>query len=145
MKHVLLLLVLMSICLSNAFAQNGPKKFDANAFRAEQERIIKQEVNLTPEEANAFFPLYHEMNKKRFEANRDVRKEMKEILSSGKITDAQYLKMVDNQLDVKVKENEIEKEYYAKFKKILPAEKVFKVSMAEMKMNKELLKTRDKR
>lgn len=142
MKYTIFLLSLMSFYSIGAFAQ---KKFDVEAFRAEQEKIITQEVELTPEEANAFFPLYHEMNRKRFELNRDLRKQFKTITNSGNVTAAQYTKMVDDQLEVRSKEVEIEKEYYAKFKKILSPEKLFKVSIAEMKMNKEMLKKRDNR
>ena len=142
MKNIIFLLPLMSFFSIGVFAQ---KKIDVEAFRAEQEKIITQEVGLTPEEAKVFFPLYHEMNRKRFELNREVRKEMKAITNGGNITSAQYIKIVDDWLEVRSKEVEIEKEYYAKFKKILPAEKLFKISIAEMKMNKEMLKKRDNR
>ncbi|MCL1943899.1 MAG: hypothetical protein FWF54_10185 [Candidatus Azobacteroides sp.] len=145
MKPILFLLTLMSIFSLGVSAQNqlrrDGQKFDVEAFRAEQEKIILQEVELTPEEARAFFPLYHEMTQKRFEINREVRREIKTIMAGKNITDAQYTKMVDSQLEVRSKEIEIVKEYYAKFKKILPPEKVFKISLAEMKMNKELIKS----
>ena len=142
MKYVIFLLPLVSLFSIGAFAQ---KNFDLDAFRAEQEKIITQEAGLTPEEAKAFFPLYHEMNQKRFELNRDMRKQIKTVMSSNSVTAAQYLKIIDDRLDMHSKEVEIEKEYYVKFKKILPPEKLFKVSMAEIKMNKEILKNRDNR
>lgn len=142
MKQVIFLLPLMSFFSIGIFAQ---KKFDVEAFRAEQEKIITHEAGLTPEEAKAFFPLYHEMNRKRFELVREERNQIKTITAGNNITADQYLKMVDTRLEVHSKEVEIEKEYYTKFKKILPPEKLFKVSVAEMKMNREMLKNRDDR
>lgn len=149
MKHILILLSFLSIMSFGAIAQKKQdqekKKFDVESFRAAQEKIILQEVDLTPEEASAFFPIYHEMNRKKFEVNREVRRQMKSMLGNNGITDAQYTKMVDDQLNARSKEAEIDKEYYARFKKILSPEKVFKVCLAEMKMNKEMLKNRDNR
>lgn len=142
-KTILLTLIFL-FTVVGGYAQQK-KKFDLKAYQTEKETIIKKEANLTTDEANAFFPVYHEMSTKRFEASREVRKEMKRLQAATNVSDAEYQKFIEDQIKAKEKEAAIEREYYEKFKKILPLEKVFKVSVAEAKMNRELLKKHDKR
>ena len=142
-KTILLTLFLL-FSIIGGYAQ-GRKNFDLKAFQTAKENIIKREANLTEKEANAFFPVYHEMSEKRFEANREVRKEMKRLMSATTVSDAEYQKNIEEQIKIKEKEAAIEKEYFEKFKKILPIEKLFKVYAAEAKMNREMLKKYSKR
>ena len=145
MKYTLVILIGLFFSFSiNLFAQQRSEA-DIKAFQAEKEKIIMQEANLTQEEARLFFPLYHEMSKKRFEVNRDARKSMKLIYTQEKVSDADYQKAINNLFKAKEVELELEKEYYAKFRQILPAKKVFQVSVAEAKMTKELLKKHTKK
>ena len=146
MKQKITLVTLFFILFAvGGYAQQEKKKFDLQAYQTEKENIIKREANLTAKEADAFFPIYHEMSQKRFEVNREVRKEMKRLMSATNVSDAEYQKIIEAQIKVKEKEAAIEREYFEKFKKILPVEKVFKVSVAEAKMNQEILKKYDKR
>lgn len=109
-------------------------------FIAERQAFLSKESGMTAEEAKAFFPLYDEMNHKRFLINREVRKKIREIVNEGKkVTDAEYLKLVDDLEAIPQKEAEINKGYYAQFKKILSPEKLFKLKMAEDRFMKMTL------
>ena len=48
--------------------------------------------------------------------------------------------MIDALADVKIECAMLEKEYLAKFKKILPAKKLMRVQMAENRFQREILK-----
>ena len=138
-RKTILLTFFLLFSFISGYAQEK-KKFDLKAYQTAKENIIKQEANLTEKEATAFFPVYHEMLQKRFDANREVRKEMKRLMNAATVSDAEYQKNIEEQIKVKEKEVAIEKEYFEKFKKILPIEKLFKVYAAEAKMNREMLK-----
>ena len=56
---------------------------------------------------------------------------MQRIKENGNISDEEYKKMLGDDVDVKLKEAELDKEYAAKFEKILSPEKLFKVQQAE--------------
>ena len=142
-QKAIVITLFLSIFVIGGYAQEK-KKFDLKAYQTEKENIIKREANLTAKESDAFFPIYHEMSKKRFEVNREVRNEMKRLMSAANASDAEYQKVIEAQIKAKEKEATIEREYFEKFKKILPIEKVFKVSVAEAKMNREILKKYDK-
>ena len=60
MKRLLLVLTL-SIVLSETFAQQKQKRFTPERFQAELEQYITQKAGLLPKEAAKFFPVYREM------------------------------------------------------------------------------------
>lgn len=129
---------------SEVKAQEGKdnKHFDREVFQAKRNAYITAEVGLTPEEAAVFIPLLDEMKQKMFELGHECRKFTREVRSKRKITDEEYLKNIDECLEVKVKEALLEKEYYEKFKKILSPEKLYKYRRAEYKFAREFMKDR---
>ena len=80
-----------------------------------------------------FIPLCNELRQKKFEVGRECRKLSKEIRHKENPTDADYNKVIDECLDVEIKEAQLEKEYFERFKKILSPEKVYKYRNAEYK------------
>ena len=55
-------------------------------------------------------------------------------------TEEECNEMIDALADVKIECAMLEKEYLAKFKKILPAKKLMRVQMAENRFQREILK-----
>ncbi|MDR2475910.1 MAG: hypothetical protein LBD45_08650 [Bacteroidales bacterium] len=141
-KIITLSFILYSLA---GFSQQNHSPLDLENFAKEQGKIILELVNLTPEEASAFLPLYYEMVKKRFEVNVEIRKKMKHIGRNTNTTETEFQKIIDEQFAAKEKVTAIEKEYYVKFSKALPASKIFKICVAEVRMTKEMLKQHDKR
>lgn len=127
---------------SNAFAQDKKqeKHFDREAFLARRNAFITAEVGLTPEEAAQFIPLCNELREKMFEAGRECRKFSKKVRKKEKLTAADYTKAIDECLDVRLREAQLEKEYYEKFKKILSPEKLYKYRDAESKFARSFMK-----
>ncbi len=136
--------VLLPITLSAQ--QNNPgRAFDREAFIAKRNAFITSEMGLTPEEAALFIPLCNELRQKKFEVGNDCRKLSRELDKRKNITDAEYLKTIDECLEVGVKEAELEKEYYAQFKKILPPAKLYKYRVAEFKFARYFMRNEDDR
>lgn len=102
----------ISVLLSfNATAQEKKEQrhFDREAFEARRNAFITAEVGLTPEEAAQFIPLCNELRQKKFEVGRECRKLSKEIRHKENPTDADYNKVIDECLDVEIKEAQLEK------------------------------------
>jgi hypothetical protein len=124
-------------------AQNkdtSDKTFDKESFVIKRSAFITAELSLTPEEAAVFMPLCEELQQKKYEAGFKCRKLSREIKSKKNPTDIEYAEAIDECLGVGMKEATLEKEYYEKFKKILPAGKLCKYRDAERKFAREFMK-----
>lgn len=92
-------------------------------------------LELTPKEAEEFWPLYNEYWRAREIANRESHNALRTIdklLSSGeKVTESQLKKLIDTYLSGSTTESNIHKEYYQKFIKIFPVKKVAKMYLTE--------------
>lgn len=135
--------VAISILSSSiAFAQEGKqhRHFNREAFQAKRNAYITAEVGLTPEEAAVFIPLCNELQQKMFEVGRDCRQLTREIRSKENPTEAEYLQVIDACVGVNLKEAEVEKEFYEKFKKVLSPQKIYKYRRADLKFAREYVK-----
>lgn len=107
------------------------KKFDLVEIKKKRAEFLKKELNLTPKEEEAFIPLVNELMDKKIEINREVMIARKELKKNLNKTDADYQKVVDLSINAQLKEAQLQKEYFEKFKKVLPAEKIYKYQRAE--------------
>ena len=142
-RHITTLLVGL-VCLMAAAQQpqgQRPERpsMTLEEFQTKQKEFIAQQAGLTEEESDAFFPLYCELQGKKHEANRSAWKEARRVPPHER-TEEECDKMIDALADVKIKCATLEKEYLAKFKKILPAKKLMRVQMAEERYQRELLR-----
>lgn len=120
-----------------AFAQNNDKKKgnpDAwrEKIRAEQVAFITSELDLTEAEAQAFWPVYNAVQKQRREAFRvsgDAFKSLTDGLDEG----ANVSALLDKYLDSKKAAEKVEADAVARYKAVLPVEKVAKLLLAEEK------------
>jgi len=94
--------------------------------------FITQKLDLTPAEAQQFWPVYNqysdkqdEYRKKRKEAHREAKQDV-DLLSDKEVEQA-----VDNEIIFRQKDLDLQKEYHAKFKAVLPIKKVAKLYAAE--------------
>lgn len=103
-----------------------------------QQEFITQRADLTEAEATAFFPLYFELQREKMKLNGQVRRKMFEMYKNG-VTEEQAAVLVEEQADMKIKCDELEKTYLKKFKELLPATKLLRVQMAEDAFQRQLL------
>lgn len=132
---------------SEALAQGKKEKansgFDREAFEAKRNAYITAEVGLTPEEAEVFIPLCSEMRQKLFEVGRDCRKLSKQVHKKEHPTNEDYLLIIDAELETRMKEAQIERDYYEQFKKVISPEKLYKYRIAEMTFIRNFMKKRE--
>ncbi len=146
-----IIIPIFAVVLINSFTEVNAQKpqeqkfFDREAFESKRNAFITAEVGLTPEEAASFIPLCNEMQKKKFEAGKECRKRDREIRKAKEIGDQMYKDVLDICLESRIKEAEIEKEYYTKFQTILSPQKIYKYRCAEMKFARLFVKERNKK
>lgn len=144
-KNILLLISLFCVSLL-INAQGGSKGgFNIEAIKKEKVEFLKKELNLTEAEAKAFLPLESEFMTKKFEINRDARRETRELKKKENKTDADYERITQLNLESEERSSQLQIEYYKKFSKVLSPEKVERYRSADQKFNEKLLKEHRKR
>ncbi|MFN5630175.1 MAG: sensor of ECF-type sigma factor [Bacteroidota bacterium] len=121
-----------------ALSQNNDKKEKIESFKV---AFITQKLNLTTKEAQQFWPVYNEYLDK-IEVLKNSRK--KELRSASinieSYSDKDLELMLDNEFLSKEKEVELGKEYFNKFKSVIPVKKVILLYKAEDEFKRELLR-----
>ncbi len=141
MKKISLILMLLVAISAISLAQDTQR-----GQRLESEKIafFTSKLNLTPDEAREFWPVYNEYTKKRGELNKEKNELLKSInkdLSEQALEDAG-----DKIIDKDLKQAELAKNYHKEFKKILSANKVLRLYQVENQFRRVLLEQlRDRR
>ena len=146
MKDTLSILIL-SLFLNVLFinAQDPDKSFmNLQKFEKNKQEFIMKEANLSQQEADSFFPLNNELQKKKLELHRKHQESLKQTKESTDITEEEYKELIENNIDLKMKEAELDKEYSEKFNKVMSPQKLFKAQQAEkVFLQEELRKYRE--
>lgn len=108
-------------------------------FDAQKVAFFTQALDLTPEEAAVFWPLYNEMFKKIRQTDCETRKLIRQSGNSEKLSEKQAREVVHKILANERLTLEIKKEYYEKLMKVIPAQKVSKLDWVEHKFHKQLI------
>jgi hypothetical protein len=134
---------MMLASLGNAQDKRGGR-FDKEVFLVKRSAFVIAELSLTPQEAELFIPLLEELEQKKYEAGQKCRKFSKEVKQKKNPNSVDYLSTIDECLGVGIKEAELEKEYYEKFKKVLSPEKLYKYKDVEYRFAREFVKNSER-
>lgn len=141
--------MLISILYIGVYAQETPptppKPPKDMAQKREMVEAMKtgfftKELDLSPEEAQKFWPVYNMYDKEMKELQKAHREKMRSAKENiDEISDKEAEVLVDDYIFQEQKELDIKKKYHGEFKKVLPIKKVGKLYHAEDKFKKELL------
>ena len=153
MKKIVLIVFLISTGLfaQRPNGQNGQRP-NHDKIKALKTAHITERLDLTPAEAEKFWPVYNEFDKKLMDLRKKERNEVMGKLRNGGIdslTDKEANIIIDRMLVMKTSELEYRKELIADLKEVLPPKKIIKLNRAEESFKRMLLdrlkKHRDKR
>ncbi|MGZ4061297.1 MAG: hypothetical protein ACXVPU_19855, partial [Bacteroidia bacterium] len=124
--------------------RNEEKRENIEALKV---AFLTDKLSLTPEEAQQFWPVYNQYTEKLQELRKKRRQGDKDIkLNYDALSDKEIEQAIDADLANRQKELDLQKEYNAKFKAVLPMKKVAKLYNAEEQFKMVLLnKLKDKR
>lgn len=136
MKRILFLPLFVLLTGLSAIAQpgeNGPRKEKMEAFRI---AFFTEKLNLSSEEAKAFWPIMDEF--------RDARQKLHEQYGSNKdvdsMSDAEVEQFIIRSVEQDQRELDLKKDLIGKMRKVLPARKVARLQGIEREFKEELLK-----
>jgi hypothetical protein len=136
MKNTILLIIfacMSTLALGQRFERDSVRNPQAREkIKAAHAAYITERLQLTPSEAEKFWPVYREYGQKR----RELRNPFREARKAG----ADEKKLLDLDLKIKQQELDLEKEYSQRFEKIISPEKVMKLQQAETDFRKLLLR-----
>ena len=122
-KKILPLFVLFWVLGHIQFMAQLPKgQFSPQDFVKHLESFIVREACLTPAEATAFFPIFHELHDKQRGINWQIR-ELKKRSLPAHSTDKDYYNLIKEINKLKIESAELEDVYYKKMCKAVPARK----------------------
>lgn len=124
------------------FAFNSESQTNEKRDKIEELRVsfITKKVNLSNQESQLFWPLYNEFNDKVAFLKKTFRLNYIKNFNADNISDKEAEALLMAELTLKQKELDLHKEYYEKYKKILPIKKIALIKMAENDFKKELIK-----
>lgn len=149
-KTLVALAVLIGV---SAFAQ-GPDKMKMRESRekieAKKIAFITERLDLKPDQAQKFWPVYNEFQDKLMEARKSqleiIRPSRDEPNPMSQMSDAELNKMMDTRFKLEREELDIKVEYHERFKKVLEIQQVAKLYKAEHEFKRVLFEEmREKR
>ena len=144
MKQIIYLLSFLFFCSFTIHGQEKLKKEKKEKIKAYKIAYLTEELNLTTQEAQKFWPVYNTFENKmidlRFEEKFKIRKQIKKAGGLDELTENQAKEIALKMSSLKIKIHEITKEFQNKLPEILPYKKIIKLNIAEEKFHRKLIK-----
>ncbi len=132
MKKLIILLVTALFLFGHAGNAQGKGGPDFEKFKSQKIAFLTEKMNLTPKEAQEFWPVYNQFEKDRINIQQQRRTlEMKTRDVNVQLTDQEVIKTTRDISASFKKEADISANYNEKFLKILPPQKVLQLYRAE--------------
>jgi Spy/CpxP family protein refolding chaperone len=114
--------------------------------RIESARIgmITNKLDLSPEQASAFWPVYNNYEDRKTEVKKELRKHLSESRSLAS-TDDKILAELKEMMSLRQKEVDLDKEYLTKFLKVLQPRQVSELYKTEQQFKQMLLRRLENR
>jgi Spy/CpxP family protein refolding chaperone len=138
-SKILSLFFILSLFSANVAAQSSSGA--AKRIQQEKVRYFTNQLELTPQEASKFWPVYNDYSARKSRINKEKQttttyyKNNAENLSEEEINN-----LLNDMIELKEKETELLKTYNDKFLNILPPEKVMNIYIAEVEFRQYLIK-----
>jgi len=141
-------LALLAFLSAEAFAQPGGASASSRQeqMKAAKVGFLTRELNLSEEEAQRFWPVYNKFDNER-EAHRRKMVALRLDAQEGGdgLTSKEAEATIEQYLQLRQEEVDMEKRFYQSVKKVLPPEKVASLLQAEKRFQRELLRNLQQR
>ncbi|MCO6500083.1 MAG: hypothetical protein J5I47_06860 [Vicingus serpentipes] len=136
---VIALLLLCSTLLAQHHGAEDRKEYKEK-IKSMKIAFITEKMDLTPEEAQQFWPVYNEYENKRETLLKEKWAEKKKNKENQELSNEEIKKHIENHFVTRQKELDLDKEYHTKFLAVLPIKKVGALYMAREQFKRDLLK-----
>ena len=138
MNSIKIGLVLILLMVSSHFhAQHKP---DRDKIKSLKVAFITERLNLTPKEAQTFWPVYNEYEEKREAMRRREHTEIREkIKISENLSEKEASELIKRYIKFEEEEEELDKNFIESMGKVIPAKKTLLLLRSEYEFKKQLL------
>jgi len=136
MKRYTLIPLLILLSTAGSFAQS---KEAMKKIQSARIALITERLELTPTEAEKFWPVYREFNQERMALRKQLRDTRKNVDMSN-LSDEESKRLMTKSLDIKQKELNLEKEYTKRFQKVISTQQILQLRNAEKDFQQMLLR-----
>lgn len=140
MKNILNYTLLLFLFTSVGFAQGKQEKRDR--IKALKIAFISEELALTTDEAEKFWPIYNAFEDKQFELQHEKMKSYMNRIETdmGKISEKEASQLLVQMENTEDELYQLRKKYNQNLKLVLSAQKIVKLHKVEVQFRKDLLK-----
>ncbi len=131
-------LATLFLSLGTANAQPKKPRFSPADYKQKMENRLIKDAALTPEEAQKFLPLFHELRDKQRTLNKEIH-QLRRNTKGETTTEKDYQELLEKVYELKEKSAELERDYVKKMYKVVPASKVYKALNAESRFHRQML------
>ena len=144
MKRYLIATLVLTFITIGLSAQEGPGQGPGPEGKREKIKALKvayitEQLKLTPEEAQRFWPVYNEFEDKRQKLEMEIIGPKEKRPDIALMSDEEVDKFIQKHFDLEEQMIDLKEEYYMRFKEVLPVKKVFRLMEAERDFKRILL------
>lgn len=145
MKNIVYTIVISALMIAGAAQEaSAQKKCDGNwkeKMMSEKIAFLTVELDITPEEALKFWPVYNKIGKELDEARHNVMKTYKALATAveGGKSPKELSSLTDEYVQAKIRQDEMDNATAEAYRKVLPVEKVAKLYVAEEKFRRQYI------
>ena len=144
MKQIINTLAVCVMMLIGAGAAQAQQKFDdswKDKVMSEKIAFLTVELNITPEEAQTFWPVYNKVEKELDQARFEVMKSYKALADAidANKPSKEISILLDKYLQAKTTQDKLDSATANTYKTVLPVEKVAKLYVAEEKFRRQYI------
>lgn len=138
------LLALTTLLSISAFAQPEDLRGKKEKMDAMKAAFLTRELDLSVQEAQQFWPVYNELDKKIEDLRIGLAEKFFALKNEGKtlddLSDAELTALMNERLSNEEKIAKLKREYHDKFLKVLGIKKTAKLYVAEMEFARDLMR-----
>ncbi|WP_442590346.1 hypothetical protein ACSBL2_03845 [Pedobacter sp. AW31-3R] len=139
MKHTIIALLLLSIPFFANAQREGGRGAEIQAYKIS---YLKEKLDLSPEEARIFWPIYNAWESEQSSLRSERREKLisfRKLDEIENLSDTEVQALIVNELNFKQRELNIEKKYYTRLKSSLPIKIIGRYYRAQENFKRELL------
>ncbi len=138
-SKILLLSLVISLPLLSRAQDEKQGRERIEAYRVQ---FITAELDLSPAEAQQFWPLYNQYRKEqqKLRRNKDKRLMRQRLRNIDGLSDKELEEALEAELEMQQQQVDLRRKYYEQYKKVLPIQKVARLYRAEIEFQKKLMR-----
>jgi len=129
-----LLFILLLTVASFAQSKEAMKRIESARIA-----LITERLELSPAQAEKFWPVYREFNQKRMTLRKELRNTRKGV-DRSRLSEEESKQLMAKSLDIKQKALNLEKEYTKRFQKVISTQQILRLRNAEKDFQQMLLR-----